>query len=39
MIVTATKTLKDYATELAMINANFCSTYFDLQSYYEQQYC
>ena len=22
-----TKTLNDYATELAMINANFCSTY------------
>ena len=23
-----TKTLNDYATELAMINANFCSTYY-----------
>ena len=27
MIVTAKKNLNDYATELAMINANFCSTY------------
>ena len=33
MIVTATKTLKDYATELAMINANFCSTYFPSEIY------
>ena len=23
-----TKTLNDYSTELAMINANFCSTYY-----------
>ena len=28
MIITAKKDLNDYATELAMINANFCSTYF-----------
>ena len=27
MIVTAKKNLNDYATELAMVNANFCSTY------------
>ena len=27
MIVTVKKNLNDYATELAMINANFCSTY------------
>lgn len=33
MIVTATKTLNDYATELAMINANFCSTYFPSEIY------
>lgn len=28
-----TKTLKDYATELAMINANFCSTYLPSEIY------
>lgn len=28
-----TKTLNDYATELAMINANFCSTYFPSEIY------
>lgn len=33
MIVTVTKTLNDYATELAMINANFCSTYFPSEIY------
>ena len=26
-MIIMTKTLNDYATELAMINANFCSTY------------
>ena len=26
-MIMITKTLNDYATELAMINANFCSTY------------
>lgn len=26
-MIMMTKTLNDYATELAMINANFCSTY------------
>ena len=28
-----TKTLNDYATELAMINANFCSTYLPSEIY------
>lgn len=28
-----TKSLKDYATELAMINANFCSTYLPSEIY------
>ena len=28
-----TKTLKDYAAELAMINANFCSTYLPSEIY------
>lgn len=28
-----TKTLKDYGTELAMINANFCSTYLPSEIY------
>ena len=28
-----TKTLNDYATELAMINANFCSTYLPSETY------
>lgn len=28
-----TKTLKDYATELAMINANFCLTYLPSEIY------
>ena len=27
-MIIMTKTLNDYATELAMINANFCSTYY-----------
>ena len=33
MIVTAKKNLNDYATELAMINANFCSTYLPSEIY------
>lgn len=33
MIKMATKTLNDYATELAMINANFCSTYLPSEIY------
>ena len=33
MIKMATKNLNDYATELAMINANFCSTYFPSEIY------
>ena len=28
-----TKTLNDYATELAMVNANFCSTYLPSEIY------
>ena len=33
MIVTAKKNLNDYATELAMVNANFCSTYLPSEIY------
>ena len=28
-----TKTLNDYATEISMVNANFCSTYFPSEIY------
>ena len=33
MIVTAKKNLNDYAKELAMVNANFCSTYLPSEIY------
>ena len=33
MIVTAKKNLNDYATELAMVNANFCLTYLPSEIY------
>ena len=33
MIVTAKKNLNDYATELAIVNANFCSTYLPNEIY------
>lgn len=32
-MIMMTKTLNDYATELAMINANFCSTYLPSEIY------
>lgn len=32
-MIMMTKTLNDYATELAMINANFCSTYLSSEIY------
>ena len=32
-MIMMTKTLNDYATELAMVNANFCSTYLPSEIY------
>lgn len=33
IIITTKKNLNDYATELAMVNANFCSTYLPSEIY------
>ena len=32
-MIMMTKTLNDYATEISMVNANFCSTYFPSEIY------